>query len=222
MSESGSDVRTLYELRDVRFREVFRIGRIDIRTGVPTLVRGRSGCGKTTLLKMLNRMCPPDAGTITFRGDDLSMIDPVSLRRQAVMLPQSPILFGGTVGDELRIGRTFAGLPPADRQQIRRALDEVQLQKDPDESPARFSGGEQQRLCLARVLLMDPRVLLLDEPTVGLDGESEIVIFERLRTWQAIGRTVIAATHSERAGSLGVADVCEFRAGEVVVERAQL
>ena len=137
------------------------------------------------------------------------------------MLAQIPVLFGGTVRDEATAGRTLAGMAVADDDSIRAALESVQLRTRLDESPAHFSGGEKQRLCLARVILMEPPVLLLDEPTVGLDRETEEAVFSCIRNWQAADRSVVAASHSEFTSDLGDVDVLALRNGRLVEEASR-
>ena len=163
-------------------------------------------------------MTTPSAGRVLYRGSDVTDIAPVEIRREVVMLAQTPVLFGGTVRDEAAAGRSVAGMPETDDAAIRAALDAVQLYKELGESPATFSGGEKRRLCLARVLLMEPPVLLLDEPTDGLDRETEEAVFGCIRARQTEGRSVIAASHSEFASVLGDVAVLALKGGRLVEE----
>lgn len=220
MSDVTPADATLFELRDVRFLDVFTAS-VAIRSGETTLIRGRSGSGKSTLLRMLNRMTVPSDGNVLYRGQDLTGIEPVEIRRRVAMLSQTPVLFGGTVRDEAIVGRRFASLPDIDDRTIREALDAVQLAKELDDVPTSFSGGEKQRLCLARVLLMDPPVLLLDEPTVGLDRETEEAVFACIRDWRRDGRSVVAASHSTFTSMLGTVDRLVFENGRLVQEAAR-
>ena len=220
MDDTIPDTGTLFELQGVRFLDVFTAS-VAIPAGETTLIRGRSGSGKSTLLRMLNRMIMPSDGNVLYRGQDLTAIEPVEIRRRVVMLSQSPVLFGGSVRDEATAGRRFASLPEIDDRTIREALDAVQLAKELDEVPTNFSGGERQRLCLARVLLMDPPVLLLDEPTVGLDRETEEAVFACIRDWRDDGRSVVAASHSTFTSMLGTVNRLEFENGRLVQEAAR-
>jgi putative ABC transport system ATP-binding protein len=167
---------------------------------------------------MLNRMTLPTQGSLRYRGREIGDIAPVQIRREAVMLSQTPVLFGGTVRDEALAGRVFASLPETDDRAIRDALDAVHLDKPLDDDPTSFSGGEKQRLCLARVLLINPPVLLLDEPTVGLDRETEELVFACIRDWRSDGRSVVAASHSTFTSMLGEADRLVFEQGRLVEE----
>ena len=204
----------LFELTDVTFHTVFS-ATVQIRSGRTTLVRGRSGTGKSTLLKMLNRMISPTRGHIRYTGTDLRELSPVAIRREVVMLPQQPVLFGGTVRDEVLAGRRYAEMPPISDDELRAVLADAQLDALLDASPTQFSGGEKQRLCLARVLAMEPPVLLLDEPTVGLDRETEAAVFSCIRDQQAAGRSIIAASHSSFTSMLGTVDELVFSDGRL-------
>ena len=210
----GPVTAPLFELKEVTFLSVFS-ATARVRAERITLVRGRSGSGKSTLLRMLNRMTIPSRGSVSYKGRSLSEVNPVSLRREVVMLPQQPVLFGGSVRDEAITGRQYALMPEVNDDQIRNILEAVQLDAELDSSPESFSGGEKQRLCLARVLLMEPQVLLLDEPTVGLDRETEEAVFSCIRDQPAEGRSVVAATHSPFISMLGEIDHLEFVNGEL-------
>lgn len=136
-------------------------------SGVTCLV-GPSGSGKSTLLRLCNRLEVPTAGVVRFRGDDVAGLDPLRLRRRVGMVFQRPTPFPGTVGDNLRVAR-----PDADDDSLRATLERAAL-------PAAFldrvaddlSGGEAQRMCVARTLVTEPEVLLMDEPTSALDPEA--------------------------------------------------
>jgi putative ABC transport system ATP-binding protein len=140
-------------------------------------VAGPSGSGKSTLLRLLNRLSDAESGVVRFRGTDVREPDPLELRREVVLVPQLPALLEGTVADNIRFAAGLAGLEP----DIERLLDLAGL--DPsfaDREGSKLSVGEQQRAMLARALALDPRVLLLDEPTSALDPETTGAIEETL------------------------------------------
>ena len=131
-----------------------------------TVVTGPSGSGKSTLLRLCNMLEVPSRGRILFRGADLSTLDPLAHRRRVGMVFQQPTPFGGTVRDNLLVGAPDAG-EPAMRDALARAhLDAGFLERGASE----LSGGESQRACLARALMVGPEVLLMDEPTSALDA----------------------------------------------------
>jgi len=162
------------------------------RGGALTLV-GPSGSGKSSLLRCLNRLEEPTAGTVRFEGRDIQALDPRRLRRGAALVMQTPVVFEGTVRDNLR-------LRPADvdgdlsEARLGQALADVGLEGELlDRDAATLSGGEKQRVTIARALLGDPRALLLDEPTSALDPPNVVETVSRLR--EARGLSIVAVTH---------------------------
>lgn len=133
-----------------------------------TVVVGASGSGKSTLLRLLNRLEVPTIGTVRFRGRDLATVDVRAHRRRVGMLFQKPTPFAGTVRQNLLVARD--DLTDADAGSL---LDRVGLDAGFLDRPAdRLSGGEAQRMCLARTLATMPEVLLADEATSSLDPEA--------------------------------------------------
>jgi len=129
-----------------------------------TVVLGRSGSGKSTLTRLCNRLLDPTSGVVRFRGVDVTELDVLALRRAVGMVFQRPTVFVGSVADNL------AASGVVDRASHVRMLGRVGL--DPgllDQDAATLSGGESQRVCLGRTLLMRPQVLVADEPTASLD-----------------------------------------------------
>jgi putative ABC transport system ATP-binding protein len=157
-----------------------------------TAVLGPSGCGKSTLLRLLNRLADPDEGRVRFQGDDVRDLDPLELRRRAVLVPQLPSPLPGTVDDNIRYG-------PALRDQDADTLRPLELAgldaSYADRDAAQLSVGEQQRVMLARALALDPEVLLLDEPTAALDERAKSGVEETLA---ALPCSRVLVTH-ERA-----------------------
>jgi ABC-type multidrug transport system fused ATPase/permease subunit len=163
---------------------------------------GPSGTGKTTVLSLLCRLLEPSAGQIRVGGRDLAAIPLAELRRLVTLVPQDPWLHSGTVADNIRYGR-----PDAARAEIRAAAERAGaaefITRLPDgydtpigEHGRRLSGGQQRRIALARALLCDTPILLLDEPTTGLDRRAQAELVATLRS--VTDRTVIAATHHDQ------------------------
>jgi putative ABC transport system ATP-binding protein len=166
-----------------------------------TVVSGPSGAGKTTLLRLCNRLEIPDAGTIRYRGQLLDHLDPLVLRRRVGMVFQRPTPFPGTVADNLAVAR-----PDASTGELSTALDRVALDPGLLGQEARtLSGGELQRMCLARTLITGPETLLLDEPTSALDERPTLVFEDTARALAAGGITLVWVTH-DNAQARRIAD----------------
>lgn len=156
-----------------------------------TVVLGASGSGKSTLLRLLNRLEVPTSGTVRFRGEDLDDLDPLVLRRRVGMVFQRPTLFPGTVRDNLRVAR-----PDADDAAVRQVLERVGLPPELiDRVGDDLSGGEAQRACLARTLITEPEVLLMDEVTSSLDPRAAQLLEGRTQRLAEDGTPVVWVTH---------------------------
>ncbi|WP_405495273.1 ATP-binding cassette domain-containing protein [Nocardia sp. NBC_00511] len=159
-------------------------------TGRCAAVVGPSGAGKSTLLRLLNRFADPDSGRVLLDDRPIANLDVLALRRRVGLVAQRPALLTDTVAEEVAVGR------PVDTQHVETLLERAGL-------PARFaarrcaelSGGEAQRVCLARALAVEPEVLLLDEPTSALDGDSAAAIALLIRGHVATGGSVVLVSH---------------------------
>ncbi len=158
-----------------------------------TVVSGPSGAGKTTLLRLCNRLDVPDEGTVGYRGHALDDLDPLMLRRRVGMVFQRPTPFPGSVADNLAVAR-----PGADTGEMGAVLKRVALDPGLLGQEARtLSGGELQRMCLARTLVTEPETLLLDEPTSALDEQPKQVFENTAMDLAAQGITIVWVTHDD-------------------------
>lgn len=158
-----------------------------------TVVSGPSGAGKTTLLRLCNRLEVPDEGAVSYRGQRLDELDPLALRRRVGMVFQRPTPFPGSVADNLAVAHPDAGAEELSAALNRVALDPGLLGQD----ARTLSGGELQRMCLARTLVTRPETLLLDEPTSALDAEPKQVFETTARDLAAAGITIVWVTHDD-------------------------
>jgi putative ABC transport system ATP-binding protein len=170
-----------------------------------TAVFGPSGSGKSTLLRLCNRLDVPTSGRISFCGNDIAGMDPLRLRRRVGMCFQRPTPFPGTVADNLRVAE-----PNASEAQMKEMLERVALTGSGsrswlDRDATALSGGEAQRVCLARTLMAQPQVLLLDEPTSAVDAEAAAVIERAVRELADDGIPALWVTH-DRAQAERAAD----------------
>jgi putative ABC transport system ATP-binding protein len=177
--------------------------------GAITVLEGPSGSGKSTLLRLLNRLAAPDAGVVRYRGEDLATRDVLAHRREVGMVFQAPVLFPGTVADNLAVA---APEDPPEALLERCGLAPSFLTRE----AATLSGGEAQRACLARALATRPRVLLMDEPTSALDGDAARVIEDLARRLAAEGVAIVLVTHDRAQGARLGDQVIELHEGRVV------
>ena len=156
---------------------------------------GPSGSGKSSFLRLLNRLDEPTSGTVFLAGVDYRTIEPRELRRRVGMVTQRPFLFPGDVRVNVRFGPAQRGEALTDAR-ISELLDRVGLPDFAARNVANLSGGEQQRVSLARALANRPEVLLLDEPTSALDEKARAGIEELIRTLVSAGQaTFLLVTH---------------------------
>jgi cobalt/nickel transport system ATP-binding protein len=177
---------------------------LDINTGERTAIIGANGTGKSTLLTLLDALIFPDSGSITAFGEEIterSMRDAGCqrlFRRRVGFVFQNPDvqLFCPTVREDIAFGPLQFGV---DHEEIRKRLDgiaeKIRITHLLDRSPHQLSIGEKKKAALASTLIMEPEVLLLDEPTAGLDPQTTRDIIEVLQKAHAAGRTVVMATH---------------------------
>jgi len=179
--------------------------------GACTAVTGPSGAGKTTLLRLLNRLEEPDAGRVCLDGRALADLDVLALRRQVALVAQAPVLLTGQVLDELRAGQPDLGAQDAASLLEQVSLPAAMLAR----GPAGLSGGEAQRLCLARALAAGPRVLLLDEPTSALDAVSAHAVEQAAKSFIAAGGSVILVSHDTGQTRRIASQVLALRDGHI-------
>ncbi|WP_234390953.1 ABC transporter ATP-binding protein [Nocardia suismassiliense] len=156
-----------------------------------TAVVGPSGTGKTTLLRLLNRLAEPSSGRILLDDIPITELDVLALRRRVGLVPQRPVLLADVVADELRVGCADLSTAQATALLARVGLPESFAER----RCAELSGGEAQRVCLARALAVEPEVLLLDEPTSALDAVAATAVAELIRAHVGVGGTVVLVSH---------------------------
>jgi putative ABC transport system ATP-binding protein len=158
--------------REVDGKRLVNVVSLEVERGQVVAVVGPSGAGKSCFLRLLNRLDEPTAGTVFLDGQDYRDLPPTDLRRRVGMLMQAPHLFPGTVAENIRFGPRQRG-ETLTRETIEGLLEGVGLAGFAEREVSNLSGGEAQRVSLARTLANRPEVLLLDEPTSALDDETE-------------------------------------------------
>ena len=182
----GRTVRDKILVEDVNF---------ELQKGGVLAITGSSGSGKTSLLRLLNRLDEPTSGTVLVEGADYHNIEARELRRKLGMVTQRPYLFPGSVADNLRFGPAQRGeiLP---LETIEELLTQVGLKDYSRRDVANLSGGEAQRVSVARALANSPLALLLDEPTAALDEAAKLEVESAIqKVMRDQGLTCIVVTH---------------------------
>ena len=188
----------MFQFINVKYKDILDVPRLFIEKGKITTLVGASGSGKTTILRMLNKMLSPTQGRIMFKDTDLGDINTVTHRRQVTMLSQNPVVFEGSIRDNLNIGLKFQEKNALSDDVLLSMLEKVNLKKSLDTSPSVLSGGEKQRLALGRVLLLNSKIILLDEPSAALDDETEETIIQMITEYvRKDNKTLVMVTHSK-------------------------
>lgn len=215
MSHASADVLFSLDEVDVTAADgtsILRGVTLELPADRTTVLVGPSGAGKSTLLRLCNRLEVPSSGTVRFRGTPLEDLDPRDHRRRVGMVFQQPTTFPGTVGDNLLVAD-----PDADHDALHDVLQAVALDGALHERQAdRLSGGEAQRLCIARALLTRPEVLLLDEPTSALDEGSRDEVEAMTDRLRDRGVTLVWVTHDQAQAARRGDHVVALRDGTVV------
>jgi tungstate transport system ATP-binding protein len=179
-------------------RTVLEVAKLEIQAGEILALVGPSGAGKSTLLRLLNFLEAPSQGKITFHQQEFSASRamPLEQRRRVTMVFQRPMLLNRTIEANVRFGLELRGLR-GEQERVHAALNEVGLAHLARQKAHTLSGGEAQRVALSRAIVMEPEVLLLDEPTANLDpynvGLIEKII---LRLNQVHHTTLVLVTHN--------------------------
>ena len=214
------------EFRNVTFRyqadrdPVWRDVSVKIESGERVGIVGPTGAGKSTFVSLIPRFYDPDAGMVLIDGVDVRDLRLESVRRQASFVLQEPILFFGTILDNIRYGdpeapmrRVWEVAEAANVTEFLQALPEG-IDTVIGERGATLSGGQRQRIAIARAMLRDAPILILDEPTTGLDGAAEQLVLDGLRRL-AEGRTTLVISH-QTAPLVGVHRMLSVRDGTIV------
>jgi cell division transport system ATP-binding protein len=173
-----------------------------IAPGEFVFVAGRSGAGKSTLLKLIPAIERPSAGTVLVNGQNVAAIGHAALpylrRNLGLVFQDQKLLYDRSAYDNVMLPLAFGDHAPREAaRRVRAALDKVGLLGRERANPVQLSGGEQQRLAIARAVVNRPSILIADEPTANLDADSAAAILEIFVAFHRVGVTVLVATHDE-------------------------
>ncbi len=200
-----------YQLTDVRFfygnTLALSLPELAIPAGKITALIGANGCGKSTLLNLLALLEMADSGLLQFFGESVDKKNKYDLGRQIGFLPQKPYLFRGTVADNLGLALRLHGVSRHRREaRIRQILSRLEISHLAEQQGNTLSGGELQKAALARALITEPKVLLMDEPFSYLDQASSHLLEQFILGYaENTGNTLVFSTH-DRLQGLAVAD----------------
>ena len=193
---------------------------VSVSEGEMVFVTGHSGAGKTTLLKLMGLVEKPSEGNIFINKQNVTNINPRSLpflrRNYGLIFQDSKLLKDRNIFDNVALPLRISGFRRSEiPSRVRAALDKVGLLKKEQAMPITLSGGEQQRLCIARAIINRPAILLADEPTANLDVAYEREIIKILKDFNQVGVTVVVATHN-------TAMVKSLRARQIALKNGEL
>ncbi len=186
----------LLQVENLKVNAILEMDQVKIEANKVTCIIGKSGSGKSTFLRLLNQLTSPDEGNIYFKEQDITELDPIQLRRMITMVPQTPVIFPGTVRDNLLVGQTLSGMDPTTDSQLMQVLNRMFLNKSLDMPADDLSGGEKQRLALARAMLLSAEVFLLDEPSSALDNTTATEVIDAFTAFvKESNKTMVMITH---------------------------
>jgi cell division transport system ATP-binding protein len=192
-----------------------------LAAGELAFVTGPSGAGKSTLLKLIPAIERPTAGSVVVNGQNVGALKrgaiPYLRRNLGLVFQDHKLLYDRSVFDNVMLPLAFGALAPRDAaRRVRAALDKVGLLARERANPIQLSGGEQQRLAIARAVVNRPAVLVADEPTANLDAQSAARIVDILLSFNQVGVTLVLATHDDALVARHGRRVLRLAAGRLV------
>lgn len=201
--------------------EALRAVSFRVEPGELAFLCGHSGAGKSTLLKLIAAIERPTSGAVIVNGQNVGALKPAAVpflrRNLGLVFQDQKLLYDRSAFDNVMLPLTFTGQPGAEAaRRARAALDKVGLLARERANPVELSGGEQQRLAIARAVVNRPGILIADEPTANLDADAAQRIIETLLSFRDVGVTLLVATHDQGLIARHPGRVLELREGRLV------
>ena len=188
----------LFSLKNVSFQDILSYPDIQIPQGKTTFICGESGCGKSTMLKLLNAVISPSSGVITYAGKDIATLDPITLRREVLLVGQNSYLLDLSIRENFHAFAAYRDMKPISDEMMTAYLSACSLTLSLDSSCTLLSGGERQRVFIAIHLSLQPKVLMMDEPTSALDDKNAQALMENITSYcKEKDMTLIVVSHDK-------------------------
>ena len=194
----------------------------DIAEGEMIYLTGHSGAGKSTLLKLIAAIERPTSGSAIVRGQNIKSLSgsalPLLRRNLGLIFQDHKLLFDRNAFDNVLLPLQICGFDHREStKRVRAALDKVGLLQREKSNPIALSGGEQQRLCIARAIVNRPTILLADEPTGNLDTEYSVEIMNIFKSFHQVGVTLLISTHDDSVLHQFPSRTITLKAGELII-----
>lgn len=186
----------ILQTKDLSFNGIINYNDIQIIENQANFIVGKSGTGKSTLLRLFNGTLSPSSGNILYLGNDIDTMDMIKLRQEILLISQSVYLFDTTIKENFRQFYDYRDLIPPSEEEMKYFLDLCLIPFSLDNDCTTMSGGEKQRIYIAIFLSFKPKVLMLDEPTSALDKENSNKVMENIITYCKVNEvTVVVVSH---------------------------
>lgn len=197
--------------------KVLDISEITIKQGSILVLMGPNGSGKTTLIKILSQLEEKNTGGIYYQGEKINKKDSLKVRRKIGFIWQKPLLYRGSVYDNIALGLKYRKMRKAEIQKrVYQVLDRLKITDLKDREARKLSGGEQQKVSIARTLITEPGLIFIDEPNTSLDVESIGLIEEIIREEVKKGVGIVLVTHNFYQAENLADEIIILRKGKIV------
>jgi len=204
-----------FTLKKIKYKNILDIDNLEINENSVSII-GKSGCGKSTLLKILANIISVDSGEYFIDEKNINEFDSTFIRREITLLSQKPIIYSGSIKDNLVIGLKYQNKIIPNEEKMLELLDIFSIKYSLNNTANNLSLGEQQRICMIRVLLLQSKVYLLDEPTSSLDKETEdIVIKNFFKITKMLDSQVIFVTHNQNLATKYADRIIKIAGGKI-------